>query len=67
MKNSIRQFSLLHFILKLIPVLKWLPEYSIKEYLPGDVTAGITVAVMHIPQGEFNHYQLSKSLSIYTQ
>lgn len=34
-----------------MPVLKWLPKYSIKTKLVGDITAGITVAVMHIPQG----------------
>lgn len=28
-----------------------MPKYSIKNYLVGDITAGITVAVMHIPQG----------------
>lgn len=52
MKKSCQSFSLLHLVYNLVPVLKWLPEYSIKNYLPGDVTAGITVAVMHIPQGE---------------
>lgn len=51
-KNSCEQFSILQFIYNLMPVMKWLPEYSIKNYFPGDVTAGITVAVMHIPQGE---------------
>lgn len=55
--QSVRQtfstFSLLKFILNVIPVLKWLPSYSIKAHLPGDISAGITVAVMHIPQGNF--------------
>lgn len=50
-KSSFDKFSLVRFILNLVPVLKWLPKYSIKDNLPGDLTAGVTVAVMHIPQG----------------
>lgn len=34
-----------------IPVLKWLPEYKIEKNLMGDIISGITVAIMHIPQG----------------
>lgn len=41
-KKSYDNFSLLHFILNLIPVLKWLPKYSFKNNLPGDISAGIT-------------------------
>lgn len=51
-KKSFNDFNLLRFILNLIPVLKWLPKYSIKSDLPGDISAGVTVAVMHIPQGK---------------
>lgn len=50
-KKSYRQFSFCQLLYNLMPVLKWLPEYSFKNYLAGDITAGITVAVMHIPQG----------------
>lgn len=34
----------------LFPVLSWLPNYK-KEYLSGDIAAGITVGIMLIPQG----------------
>ncbi|XP_068211829.1 prestin-like [Palaemon carinicauda] len=34
-----------------IPILNWLPNYSIKNALLGDVIAGVTVAIMQIPQG----------------
>lgn len=51
-KKSYNNFNFIHFVLNLIPVLKWLPKYSIKGDLPGDISAGITVAVMHIPQGK---------------
>lgn len=37
----------------MFPVLNWLPKYSIKSDLPGDLISGLTVAVMHIPQGEY--------------
>ncbi len=35
---------------KLIPILEWLPNYK-KSQLQGDVIAGITVAIVLIPQG----------------
>ncbi|KAK7084600.1 hypothetical protein SK128_021036 [Halocaridina rubra] len=34
-----------------LPILQWLPEYSLKDSLLGDAIAGVTVAIMHIPQG----------------
>jgi len=33
-----------------IPLLEWLPKYK-KEYLSGDLSAGLTVGIMLIPQG----------------
>lgn len=32
-------------------MVKWLPEYPVKKNFMGDLISGITVAVMHIPQG----------------
>ncbi|XP_043232164.1 prestin-like isoform X2 [Amphibalanus amphitrite] len=34
-----------------LPILAWLPAYSIKNDLFGDIIAGVTVAIMHVPQG----------------
>lgn len=34
-----------------MPVTLWLPNYNVKSNLFGDLASGITVAVMHIPQG----------------
>lgn len=51
-KKSCDNFNFIHVILNLIPVLRWLPKYSFKNDLPGDISAGFTVAVMHIPQGK---------------
>ena len=39
------------FALLRLPILSWLWSYK-PRYLVGDVIAGITVSVMHIPQGE---------------
>lgn len=35
---------------KYFPILSWLPNYR-KEFLRGDITAGLTVGIMLIPQG----------------
>ncbi len=36
---------------KWIPILEWLPNYSIKENLKADIVGGLTVGVVLIPQG----------------
>ncbi|KAG5891410.1 hypothetical protein JTB14_031477 [Gonioctena quinquepunctata] len=46
--GSIRPVSCLK---KTIPVLSWLPEYNWKRSFSGDIVSGLTVAIMHIPQG----------------
>ncbi len=33
-----------------LPILQWLPDYK-KSYLSGDISAGLTVGIMLIPQG----------------
>jgi len=35
---------------KFLPILDWLPKYK-KSYLNGDISAGLTVGVMLVPQG----------------
>ncbi|EAY31928.1 SulP family inorganic anion transporter [Microscilla marina] len=37
-------------IKQLVPILDWLPQYK-KTYIKGDVSAGLTVGIMLIPQG----------------
>lgn len=34
-----------------VPICKWLPEYSIRSHLGPDIVAGLTISVLHIPQG----------------
>ncbi|EPB80893.1 hypothetical protein ANCCEY_00095 [Ancylostoma ceylanicum] len=41
------------FVLDFLPILKWLPRYNIKQNLINDIIGGLTVGIMHIPQGVF--------------
>ncbi|XP_028654495.1 solute carrier family 26 member 10 [Erpetoichthys calabaricus] len=34
-----------------VPVLDWLPRYRLRRWLLGDAIAGLTVGIVHIPQG----------------
>lgn len=34
-----------------VPAIKWLSRYSWRENILPDVVSGLTVAIMHIPQG----------------
>ena len=41
----------LNALLEKIPFIRCLKEYNIRKDLFGDIVAGITVAIMHVPQG----------------
>ena len=43
--------GLISFLARLMPIIRWLPKYNIKEDLFPDANGGVTLAVMHIPQG----------------
>ena len=45
--KELKQFIFVHF-----PILSWFWSYQPK-FLIGDITAGITVSVMYIPQGQW--------------
>lgn len=35
-----------------LPPLRWLPHYRWRAWLLGDAVAGVTVGIVHVPQGE---------------
>ncbi|XP_075728702.1 solute carrier family 26 member 6-like isoform X6 [Rhipicephalus microplus] len=39
------------FLLGLFPCVAWMRSYSVRSFLVADVLAGLSVAVLHVPQG----------------
>ena len=35
---------------KYVPITRWLPSYDFRADLSADLVAGLTVAIVHIPQ-----------------
>ncbi|XP_038213044.1 prestin isoform X2 [Zerene cesonia] len=50
-KKVVQSCGFAECLLNSLPIVKWLPAYSPKRDLIGDLVAGATTAVMHIPQG----------------
>uniref|UniRef100_A0A0K0DPI7 Sulfate_transp domain-containing protein n=1 Tax=Angiostrongylus cantonensis TaxID=6313 RepID=A0A0K0DPI7_ANGCA len=38
-------------LLDFLPILQWLPQYDMKKNLVNDIIGGLTVGIMHVPQG----------------
>lgn len=41
-----------HVLLQRLPFIKILSKYSVRKDMMGDLVAGLTIGVMHIPQGQ---------------
>lgn len=41
----------LHLLRDRVPIFNWLPKYRLKKWILGDTIAGLTVGILHIPQG----------------
>ncbi|CAH2052661.1 unnamed protein product, partial [Iphiclides podalirius] len=50
-KKALKSCGFGDCLLNSVPIAKWLPRYSPRRDLVGDLVAGATTAVMHIPQG----------------
>ncbi|XP_029035224.1 prestin-like isoform X1 [Osmia bicornis bicornis] len=51
LSSRCRKFNCLKAAKESIPLIGWLSKYNWKGNILGDIIAGVTVAVMHIPQG----------------
>ena len=49
--RQLKSISLTKFLMSVVPILNWLPNYNWKRDLASDCAAGFTVAVMQVPQG----------------
>ncbi|AWP09674.1 putative solute carrier family 26 member 10-like [Scophthalmus maximus] len=43
----------LHLLRDRVPIVQWLPRYRLRKWILGDTVAGLTVGILHIPQGEW--------------
>ncbi|XP_026189524.1 solute carrier family 26 member 10 isoform X2 [Mastacembelus armatus] len=41
----------LHLLRQRVPIFNWLLRYRLKKWILGDTIAGLTVGILHIPQG----------------
>ncbi|KAI4896534.1 hypothetical protein NFI96_010307 [Prochilodus magdalenae] len=41
----------LHLLRERVPIFSWLPKYRLRKWILGDTVAGLTVGILHIPQG----------------
>lgn len=49
--NALKSKNWQSCLLSAIPSISWLKDYRWKESIMSDIISGLTVAIMHIPQG----------------
>ncbi|XP_076547004.1 prestin isoform X2 [Osmia lignaria lignaria] len=49
--NNIKSTNWKSYFMSAIPTISWLKKYRWKENIISDIISGLTVAIMHIPQG----------------
>ena len=42
-------------LFKRIPFIDWIRHYKVKEWLLSDIVSGLTIGIVHIPQGMKDH------------
>ncbi|XP_030625582.1 solute carrier family 26 member 10 [Chanos chanos] len=45
------QVACFHLLKERVPIFDWLPKYKLRKWILGDIVAGLTVGILHIPQG----------------
>lgn len=58
-----------NLLLSIFPIFQWLPKYNWRSDFSKDVVSGLTVGILHIPQGTYqytnNNTEFYSSTSIY--
>jgi hypothetical protein len=44
-------------LFKRIPFLDWIRQYNVKEWIVPDIISGLTIGIVHIPQGKNNNFK----------
>ena len=55
-------FNLWLRFLSFFPVLTWLPKYQFKKWFVKDLSAGLTLGIMQIPQGQYMKWMFENQL-----
>ena len=43
-------------LLSLVPFFTWITNYPVKKWLSGDISSGLTVGIVNLPQGIKTEY-----------
>ncbi len=54
-------------LFKRIPFLDWIRQYNVKEWLVSDIVSGLTIGIVHIPQGRKKIFSKKKIICFFLQ